>query len=218
MLNSSDKGILSLRARRARSSLYAGGVVHKQSIPIRTKSEDVNSRSPPDDRKKSHTSTQSTTIDTPPKTPPLYGNTLTVGLPEIIDTITDFEKNPLQPKNQDQLTIHRESDEFDLDDIDNGVSFIEENKDKKPNGLHRPGTPVKRAPPHAVRFVKPTLTVTTDPKAAEGVNESFEDSENEDGERRDGVDAAKSGRAKKRPWSPVRNAGVAPMRTDETDT
>ena len=179
------------RYRRARSSLYAGGLVPRQSLPIRTRSnEDMPSRASPEDRKKSHTSTQSTVIDTPPKTPPTYyGNTLTVGLPDMIDTIIDFEKHPDTPKTQDPLTTHRESDEFDIDEVGNVISLVTEHK---ANGIQRPGTPVKPSPKHAVRFVKPTLTVTSGDSPRAKCNETCEDSEGEQQEEEERVDTAES--------------------------
>ncbi|KAJ7328171.1 hypothetical protein OS493_025044 [Desmophyllum pertusum] len=114
------------RARRARSSLYAGGMAHRQSYPVRSRSSEefIAVNSPPlDDRKKSHTSTQSTTIDTPPKSPPHYGNTLTVDPPELSEAITGLIDEPEKPKGHDAI-VHRESEEFEIDDIDNVLAAI----------------------------------------------------------------------------------------------
>lgn len=184
------------RARRARSSLYAGGMTHRQSYPVRSRSSEefiaVNSP-PPDDRKKSHTSTQSTTIDTPPKSPPLYGNTLTVDPPELSEAITGFIDVPEEPLPKSPGIVHRESEEFEIDDIDNVLASMKQ-RDKKENMVNgnalsgspvtrpgssgRPGTPVKRN--HMVRFVKPTLTVTLNTDDTGMVNESFEEEALED--------------------------------------
>lgn len=186
------------RARRARSSLYAGGMTHRQSYPIRTRSSEeiITVNSPPlDDRKKSHTSTQSTTIDTPPKSPPHYGNTLTVDPPELSEAITGFIDRP--EINQSLSIIHRESDEFEMDEIDHVIASIKkdekENKDNMLNGNPgkpgtpgrpstpgRPGTPVKRTPKNSVRFVKPTLTVTLNSENKDFVNEKFDEDEQEE--------------------------------------
>lgn len=187
---------LVLRARRARSSLYAGGMNHRQSYPVRSRSSEefIAVNSPPlDDRKKSHTSTQSTTIDTPPKSPPHYGNTLTVDPPELSEAITGLIDEPEEPAPKCHPIVHRESEEFEIDDIDNVLAAMKL-RDKKENMVNgnarpgspagrpgssgRPGTPVKRS--HAVRFVKPTLTVTLNTDDRGMVNESFEEEAQED--------------------------------------
>ena len=169
------------------------------SYPVRTRSSEemIVVNSPPwDDRKKSHTSTQSTTIDTPPKSPPHYGNTLTVDPPELSESFTGFVEPP--EINRSQSIIHRESDEFEMDDIDQVIASIKprERKENMSNGspgrpgtsgrpgtAGRPGTPVKRTLKNSVRFVKPTLTVTLNSEDANFVNETFveddQDGENE---------------------------------------
>ena len=171
----------------------------RQSYPIRSRSSEefitVNS-TPPDDRKKSHTSTQSTTIDTPPKSPPHYGNTLTVDPPELSEAISGFIDHP--EINGSQNIVHRESEEFEVDDIDQVINCIRENdeREKKENMLNgnpgrpgtpgrpatpgRPGTPVKRTPKNSVRFVKPTLTVTLNSEDRNFVNETFEEDDQEE--------------------------------------
>lgn len=192
-----DYLLLFPRARRARSSLYAGAMTHRQSYPVRSRSSEefIAVNSPPlDDRKKSHTSTQSTTIDTPPKSPPHYGNTLTVDPPELSEAITGFIDEPEQPSPNCHPIVHRESEEFEIDDIDNVLAAMKQ-RDKKEHMVNgnarpgspagrpnssggRPGTPVKRN--HAVRFVKPTLTVTLNTDVKGMANESFEEEAQED--------------------------------------
>ncbi|KXJ13819.1 potassium voltage-gated channel protein Shaw [Exaiptasia diaphana] len=161
------------RARRARSSLYAGGVVPRMSLPTRARSnEDIgeDETSPPEHRKKSYTSTQTTTIDTPPKSPPHFGNMLTVSQSDISENILDMSC----PDFGDTRIVHNEVDEFGLDDIDRAVAKVEGNEKKdKTNGFQRPGTPVKRSVKHSVRFVKPTLTVTTLTQETGSVNDAF---------------------------------------------
>lgn len=169
-------------------------MAHRQSYPVRSRSSEefIAVNSPPlDDRKKSHTSTQSTTIDTPPKSPPHYGNTLTVDPPELSEAITGLIDEPEKPKGHDAI-VHRESEEFEIDDIDNVLAAIRD-RGKNENMINgnirpgspaqpgtpgRPGTPVKRT--NAVRFVKPTLTVTLNAEDRSIVNESFEEDVQED--------------------------------------
>lgn len=183
-------------ARRARSSLYAGGMTHRQSYPVRSRSSEefIAVNSPPlDDRKKSHTSTQSTTIDTPPKSPPHYGNTLTVDPPELSEAITGFIDEPVEQSSPKcPPIVHRESEEFEIDDIDNVLASMKEKNNKehlvngnarpaspfRPGTPGRPGTPVKKN--HAVRFVKPTLTVTLNTDGRGLANESFNEEAQED--------------------------------------
>lgn len=187
------------RARRARSSLYAGGLTPRQSYPIRSRSSEEFirvSNSPPDDRKKSHTSTQSTTIDTPPKSPPHYGNSLTVDPPELSEAISGYLDQPEMSTAKN--IVHRESEEFEVDYIDHVINSLKQ--DKLEQGLEsmvngnprqqgnpgrpvspgRPGTPVKRAPKSSVRFVKPTLMVTHNTETESYVNEAVEDDELEE--------------------------------------
>lgn len=173
-------------------------MTHRQSYPIRSRSSEefitVNSP-PPDDRKKSHTSTQSTTIDTPPKSPPHYGNSLTVDPPELSEAISGFVDQPEVKKCEN--IVHRESEEFEMDDIDHVIASINhDERDSKGNMLNgnpgrpatpgrpgtagRPGTPVKRTPKNSVRFVKPTLTVTLNSDDTNFVNETFEEDEQDD--------------------------------------
>lgn len=173
--------------------MYAGGMTHRQSYPIRSRSSEefiTVSNSPPDDRKKSHTSTQSTTIDTPPKSPPHYGNTLTVDPPELSEVISGFVDHP--EINRSQQIVHRESEEFEVDDIDQVINSFKQEEDRekeenkmngnpgKPDNLGRPGTPVNRIPKNSVRFVKPTLTVTLNAEDGNRVNEAFDEDERED--------------------------------------
>lgn len=186
------------RARRARSSLYAGGLTPRQSYPLRSRSSEefmtVNS-SPPDDRKKSHTSTQSTTIDTPPKSPPHYGNSLTVDPPELSEAISVYQDQP--EINRGQNIVHRESDEFEVDYIDHVINSIKDDEGPERGGMIngnlrqtstqgrpvspvRPGTPVKKAPKSSVRFVKPTLTVTLNSENGSYVNDALEEDEKEE--------------------------------------
>lgn len=189
---------ISFSARRARSSLYAGGLTPRQSYPLRSRSSEefmtVNS-SPPDDRKKSHTSTQSTTIDTPPKSPPHYGNSLTVDPPELSEAISVYQDQP--EINRGQTIVHRESDEFEIDDIDHVINSIKDDEGPERAGMIngnlrqtstqgrpvspvRPGTPVKKAPKSSVRFVKPTLTVTLNSENGSYVNDALEEDEKEE--------------------------------------
>ena len=171
-------------------------MTHRQSYPVRSRSSEefIAVNSPPlDDRKKSHTSTQSTTIDTPPKSPPHYGNTLTVDPPELSEAITGFIDEPVEQSSPKwHPIVHRESEEFEIDDIDNVLASLKqkENKERMVNGnarpgspsrpetAGRPGTPVKKN--HAVRFVKPTLTVTLNTDSGGMVNESFDEEAQED--------------------------------------
>lgn len=143
------------------------------SLPIRIKSnEDIgeNISSPPEDRKKSFSSTQTTTIDTPPKTPPHFGNNLTVSQSDISENILD-----MSCPDYDTRIVHNEVEEFGLDDIDRAVAKVEETAEKKDktNVFPRPGTPVKRSIKHSVRFVKPTLTVTMLNSEKGNVNDAF---------------------------------------------
>ena len=174
--------------------MYAGGLTPRQSYPIRSRSSEEFirvSNSPPDDRKKSHTSTQSTTIDTPPKSPPHYGNSLTVDPPELSEAISGYLDQPEMSTAKN--IVHRESEEFEVDYIDHVINSLKQ--DKLEQGLEsmvngnprqqgnpgrpvspgRPGTPVKRAPKSSVRFVKPTLMVTHNSETESYVNEAVED-------------------------------------------
>lgn len=145
----------------------------RMSLPARARSnEDIgeDESSPPELRKKSFTSTQTTTIDTPPKSPPHFGNTLTVSQSDISENILDMSC----PDFGDTRIVHNEVDEFGLDDIDRAVAKVEgSEKKEKSNGFPRPGTPVKRSVKHSVRFVKPTLTVTTLTQETGNVNDAF---------------------------------------------
>lgn len=144
------------------------------SLPARVKSSDDigehNTLSPPEDRKKSFTSTQTTTIDTPPKSPPHFGNMLTVSQSDISENILD-----MSCPDYDMRIVHNEAEEFGLDDIDRAVAKVEDSEKRtdKSNGFPRPGTPVKKSAKHSVRFVKPTLTVTMLNSQEGTVNNSF---------------------------------------------
>lgn len=192
------------RARRARSSLYAGGMVPRMSLPARTRSSEElaeDKEGSPEDRKKSFTSTQTTTIDTPPKSPSNFGNTLTVSQSDISENILDMSC----PIFEESRIIHNECDEFGLDDIDRAMAVVEEREKKdRSNGLVRPGTPVKRTIKHSVRFVKPTLTVTMDTDLG-NVNESFAEELAEEeliqNEREQSTENALKSQHKS-PWSP----------------
>lgn len=140
------------------------------SLPARARSnEDIgeDETTPPEQRKKSFTSTQTTTIDTPPKSPPHFGNTLTVSQSDITENILDMSC----PDFGDTRIVHNEVDEFAIDEIDRAVARVESTD--KINGLTRPGTPVKKSVKHSVRFVKPTLTVTALTQDTGHVNDAF---------------------------------------------
>ena len=208
-------------------------MVHRQSFPVRSRSSEefIAVNSPPDDRKKSHTSTQSTTIDTPPKSPPHYGNTLTVDAPELSEAITGLIDKPATPKNG--LIVHRESEEFEIDDIDNALAIMqrEGKNDSMPNGAPqggaprrsgtpaRPGTPVQKTSKNSVRFVKPTLTVTLNANDGGIVNDSFDENdgneEEEDEEQKDCADQKPPSQTETRTKSSrrrhLRNPEVSPI-------
>lgn len=198
--------------------MYAGGMV-PTSRPSRTRSNEEltpdaqsETQSPTQgERKKSQTSTQSTLLESPPKSPPHYGNTLTVDPPSTDETITDFQC--LLNENDN---IDPENDAIELE-----LAKIQ----KSPlNGVPRPGTPVRRSK-NRVGFVKPTLTVTLDlgDMSHAAVNENMDESEEEDSltlghQGRNNDDPA----AKKR-WTNFRTGEVLPMTMSnknigETDT
>lgn len=193
--------------------MYAGGMVPRTSLPVRSRSsEDLNEdkESPPEDRKKSFTSTQTTTIDTPPKSPSHFGNTLTVSQSDISENILDMSC----PTYGESRIIHHESDEFGLDDIDRGMAAVEEREKKeKSNGLARPGTPVKRTIKHSVRFVKPTLTVTMDTDLG-NVNESFAEELGEEELQNEKEQNTNIKGSYKSPWSPE----VTPKMNNKRDS
>jgi hypothetical protein len=173
------------------------------SLPVRSRSSEEFSEdktSPPEDRKKSFTSTQTTTIDTPPKSPPHYGKMLTVSQSDVSENILDMSC----PDFGDTGIIHNECEEFGLDDIDRAVAAVEEiEKKDRANGVARPGTPVKRSVKHSVRFVKPTLTVTMNTNLG-NVNESFVEElrEEELHDEREQSTAPILKPQQKSPWSP----------------
>ena len=152
------------------------------SRPNRTRSSDELPRTPDGsseaqlptqtERKKSQTSTQSTCLDTPPKSPPHYGNTLTVDTPSLDETVTDFQCL-LKESNIRNTNVDVENDFIELE-----VSKIQK---ANVNGAPRPGTPVRRSR-NRVGFIKPTLTVTLDigDMAHAAVNENVHDTKNED--------------------------------------
>ena len=164
--------------------------------------------SPPQtDRKKSQTSTQSTLLETPPKSPPHYGNMLTVDPPSIEETVTNFQCL-LNEDDNGKENIDPENEAIELE-----VSRIQK---LSVNGIPRPGTPVKRSR-NRVGFVKPTLTVTLDmgdqsinDQAISAINENFEETEDEDNFELNNQSKDNSANSKKT-WTNFRGGEVSPM-------
>ena len=115
--------------------------------------------------------------------------------PELSEAISVYQDQP--EMNRTQNIVHRESDEFEVDDIDHVINSIKDYEGPERAGMVngnprqtstqgrpvspvRPGTPVKKAPKSSVRFVKPTLTVTLNSENGSYLNDALEEGEQEE--------------------------------------